>query len=200
MLTPGSRITGLDLSVTATGASQIQAGEAGVCRIRPGALRGQPRLKSVYTQVRRYARGSDFIAVEGPSFASAQRQHLMGGMWWMVMHVLWLDGFTDANVVVVPPSALKKYATGTGNASKDEVLAAVVRRYISVPVADNNEADALVLAAMAADYHGFPIAEVPKANRQALAKWPYEPCGMEPDEPRAGNSKEARRVCLAGQP
>lgn len=42
------------------------------------------------------------------------------------------------------------------------------------PDADNNQADALVLAAMGADHYGTPLVELPKAHREALEKvaWP----------------------------
>ncbi|NUS59160.1 MAG: hypothetical protein HOV66_30530, partial [Streptomycetaceae bacterium] len=77
-------------------------------------------------------------------------------------------------VVEVTTGGVKKYATGKGNAGKDEVLAAVVRRYPDVEVSNNNEADALVLRAMGCDHLGQPLAVVPQTHRAALDKvaWP----------------------------
>jgi Holliday junction resolvasome RuvABC endonuclease subunit len=49
----------------------------------------------------------------------------------------------------VPVGTIKKHATGKGNASKDEMIAAVIKRGFSP--ADDNEADALALLHWALD-------------------------------------------------
>jgi len=49
----------------------------------------------------------------------------------------------------VPVGTIKRHATGKGNASKDEVIAAV--RALGHPVTDDNEADALALLHWAID-------------------------------------------------
>ena len=81
--------------------------------------------------------------IEGPSFGSkGAGQHERAHLWWE------LAGLLDElcrDVIEVPPTNRAKYATGKGNAGKDEVLAAVVRRYPDVNVTNNNEADSLVL-------------------------------------------------------
>jgi Holliday junction resolvasome RuvABC endonuclease subunit len=71
--------------------------------------------------------------------------------------------------VVVAPTQRAKYASGKGNASKDTVLLAVAARYPSVGVTDNNQADALVLAAMGARHLGHPVEEsLPVVNLSAM--------------------------------
>ena len=51
------------------------------------------------------------------------------------------------------------------------MLLAVAKRYPHVDVQDNNQADALVLAAIGARLAGHPIEDgLPKANVEALAK------------------------------
>ena len=171
------RIAGLDLSLTSTGVALIQpGGPVSVHRVRPPEkLLVHERLKLLYTEVRQLVAGATHITVEGPSYGSPQRQHLMGGMWWMTMHVLWLDN-PDAEVVVVQPPTLKVYATGRGNKlEKDEVAIQVVRRYPEVTgISNNDTADAWVLAAMTADYHGWPMVEMPQTHRRALKDWPYK--------------------------
>jgi hypothetical protein len=169
------RVAGLDLSLTSTGYASanlaLSPALAVAERLRPGKLRGHERLRWIYREAGRRCGGADLVVVEGPSYGSHQGQHQLGGLFYLVTHVLWQGGIT---VVVVPPPSLKKYATGNGGASKDEVLAAVVRRYPAVDVRGNDEADALVLAAMGADFLGHPLVPVPAVHRQALAKWPYE--------------------------
>jgi len=51
--------------------------------------------------------------------------------------------------VQVPPSTLKKFITGKGNATKADVMAAVTSR-VGHPVTDDNAADAIALALIAA--------------------------------------------------
>lgn len=52
----------------------------------------------------------------------------------------------------VPVGTIKKHATGKGNASKDDMIAAVVKRGFNP--ADDNEADALALLHWALDTQG----------------------------------------------
>jgi Holliday junction resolvasome RuvABC endonuclease subunit len=68
---------------------------------------------------------------------------------------------------------VKKYLTGKGTAGKDEVMMAVARRFAWFD-GDNNEADALGLAAATADHYGAPMVAMPALNRTALAAvtWP----------------------------
>lgn len=53
----------------------------------------------------------------------------------------------------VPPSTLKKYATGRGNAKKVEVVLAVYKHW-GKEIRDDNEADAYALARIAQGYGG----------------------------------------------
>lgn len=168
------KIVGLDLSLTSTGVAVVQAGVVSTHRIQPpgpAKMSRQARLRELYRGIRPLAWGATHITVEGPAYGAPQGMHLLGGVWWMVMHVMWLDN-PDAEVVVVTPHLLKKYALGTSKAEKDEILAAVILRY-GVPVRGNDESDALVLAAMTADQLGQPLATVPQVNREALKYWPY---------------------------
>ena len=71
----------------------------------------------------------------------------------------------------VPPSCRAKYATGKGNAGKDEVLLAASRRYPHAPIVGNDDADAVVLAAIGARLLGEPVEDsLPKTHLDALAK------------------------------
>lgn len=133
------------------------------------------RLVVLLERIRRECTGAQLVCVEGPSLAQKSQagQHDRAGLWWLVVNTLITEGFI---VVEVSPSSLKKYATGKGNASKDAVLAAVIRRYIDVAEpADNNQADALVLAAMGRRWLGTPVeTHMPQVNLDAMTKvhWP----------------------------
>lgn len=171
------RIIGLDLSLTSTGVAGYQAPEPWIDSVKSKSEpedRGQfRRLRHIIGRVMDHARGADLVVVEGLSQHSVTGQHLTrAGLWHVLMMAV--DGL-GIPWCEVAPAAIKRYATGKGNASKDEVLAAVVRRYPDVPVMGNDEADALVLVAMAAHhYQVSTLPSVPQSHATALAKvdWP----------------------------
>lgn len=165
-------VAGLDLSLTSTGVARIDGGSVHLERLQPKKLTGHERLEYLLGATRVTATIADLVVIEGPSYGSqGGSQHERAGLWWLVAHMLWTSRKPYA---VVVPAGLKKYSSGKGNSGKDQVLAAVIRRYRDIPVDGNDVADALVLAAMAADHYGFPLAEVPQVNRQALlaVTWP----------------------------
>lgn len=171
------KIAGLDLSLTSTGLARTSGPyDVALDRIQPGKRKGHERLEFLADEIFSRVAGMDVAVIEGPSYGSAGNSlHQLGGLWWMVAHGLWTTGIP---YVVVTPTQVKKYATGYGGgpkSGKDQVLAAVIRRYPGVPVSGNDEADALVLAAIAADHYGMPLALVPKLNRAPLdviTGWP----------------------------
>lgn len=110
------------------------------------------------------------VLMEAPAYgAKGTGQFDRAGLWWAIHTELrWVLG---CRVVPVTPPQRAKYATGAGNADKDRVLAAVIRRYPSVEVTGNDEADALVIAAMGARLTGHPIdGDMPAAHLAALDK------------------------------
>lgn len=178
-------VVGLDLSLTATGVCRIVIGDdrqlhsISADTIDPGTATGHERIRHVRQSVREWIlspftpRLPDLIVVEGPSYRSHGTYfHETAGLWWNVTHMLWASG---APYAMVAPTARAKYATGTGAASKDGVLLAVARRYRDVEMANNNESDALILAAMGARHLGHPIEpSLPLTHTLAMNKvaWP----------------------------
>lgn len=72
-------------------------------------------------------------------------------------------------VTTVPPTTLKMYATGKGNASKSLVLVEAVKR-LGYDGHDDNEADALWLADLGARLDGVYRNPMPAAHLKALDK------------------------------
>lgn len=163
------RVIGLDLSLSATGV----AGDGWTEVVKPPAkLRDHSRLRWILVGLRDFTR-SDLVVVEGPAYGNQGLQrghHERAGLWWMATHDLWARGIP---VAVAPPATVKRYATGKGNADKDAVLLAAARRFPWFS-GDNNEADALWLAAAGYDRLGHPLADMPAAHRKALdaVVWP----------------------------
>ena len=170
-------VVGIDLSLTCTGI----AGYGYVERVTSSGHENasltdrQTRLTTLEQKIRKtLAVGypPELIVVEGPALGSRHGQQWdRAGLWWRVLDHLMTLGYP---VAVVPPTVLKKYATGKGNAGKQEVMLAASRRYSWADIVDDNTADAQVLYAMGCDWLGFQLASVPQVNRNALASvaWP----------------------------
>jgi len=178
------RVIGLDLSLASTGIAAIGPAGVAVDRVLSRSVRG-PSLsqrRDRLTAIRDNIKAALFdlghtartlVVVEGPSLGQARQagQHDRAGLWWLVVD--WLHDWSYPTAEI-PPASLKKYATGKGNASKDAVLAAAIRRYPMADITGNDVADAVVLAAMGAHHLGVPLATVPALHATALAKvtWP----------------------------
>lgn len=180
-------VVGLDLSLTGTGIAVGHAGETprvatvGTKGAASAPLRDRvERLRRIDAGIRGYLEEwlwagqlpvPALIVVEGPTYGTGTgHQHDRSGLWWLVV-----DRFHHRyDVAEVAPTSRAKYAAGRGNASKDEVLAAVVRRYPAVPVGNNNEADATVLHAMGSRHLGHPIDNPPATHLKAMdaVHWP----------------------------
>jgi crossover junction endodeoxyribonuclease RuvC len=176
-------VAGLDLSLTSTGIAVIDGPNVATFRITSKgtktdtvAQRAQRLIDLTDRITECIPVDVDLIVLEAPSLGQARQagEHLRAGLWWYL--VAWLSQMGDDRLVVeVPPANLKRYATGRGNSPKDQVLAAVVKRYSRIEITGNDIADAVVLAAMGARRLGFPIeASLPVANLAALDKinWP----------------------------
>lgn len=174
-------IVGLDLSLTSTGIAVIGPPGIQVADVVSKATGDtidarSARLRRVAGKIHEWCIHSapdPLIVIEQPAYSrQTGHMHDRSGLWWLT--VARLTGI-GVGVVEVSPTVVKKYATGKGGASKDAVLAAVIRRYPAVEVANNNQADALVLAAMGSRHLGTPIEEsLPAVQVAAMAtpKWP----------------------------
>ncbi len=135
-----TRVLGLDLSLTATGYA-YSAEVAGVFRSR---AKGERRLVEVRDFVGEVAYEMDAVVLEGYSYASSNQAHQIGELGGVVRVMLYQR---RTPFVMVPPAVLKKFATGKGNADKDAMLAAAIRRF-DFEGDNNNAADAWLLRAM----------------------------------------------------
>lgn len=181
-------VVGLDLSLTSTGIARVCTDHRRVESVERVTSKGNAdaslndrhsRLHNLRRDIGLKCADADLVVVEGPSYGSKTgSQHDRSGLWWIVVDWLINDLEQDGwgkTVVEVPPSTRMRYATGKGNAAKDAVLASVVRRYADVDVTGNDEADALILAAMGARHLGAPIDDpLPKTHLAAMdaVRWP----------------------------
>lgn len=102
-----------------------------------------------YVRLRRYLREIgkvDMIVFEEVRrHAGCIAAHIYGGV---ISHIMEYAEENRINYVACPVGTLKKFATGKGNAGKDEMIKAC-RERLNVKPKDDNEADALWLLAWA---------------------------------------------------
>jgi len=160
-------ILGLDLSLTATGWA-VSPDEFGVERTA-GTCRGTDRLLEYRHWLEVMCDGylPDKAVIEGYSFGSKGRAVFNIAEWGGVARLALVD--KGVPFVEVPPSVLKKYATGRGNAPKPDMRMELYKR-TGLDVADDNAVDALWLLAVGRELAGDPLWDMPKANREALSK------------------------------
>lgn len=172
-------VVGVDLSLASTGVCvcdplqhilptvyriQSKGGKDDSLHLRVG------RLVDIVDRILQVVPGDADVFIEGPSFGQMRQggEHQRAGLWWSLVQLLDLQGH---QVVSVAPSVLKKYATGKGNAGKDEVLAAAIRRYPTINITGNDVADATVLCAIGMRLNHEPLEDtLPKAHLDALTK------------------------------
>lgn len=147
------KIVGLDISQTASGIAIHEPGgltwvtEAGEDGHKTDSLyQRHARMRRTARAIVAHAADADLVVVESHSFSAKYgNQHDRSGLWWDVVGEL-IDGGVD--VAEASPSTLKMYLTGSGNASKDLMLATAVRRYPTVNVLTNDQADAMAALSM----------------------------------------------------
>ena len=114
----------------------------------------------------------DLIVIESPAFSKHQGMaHERSGLWWTVYGQMISFGVPihqPPPILTVMPNLRAKYATGKANAAKDTVMLAVAKRYPDADPRDNNEADAVCLAAMGARLLGEPVDALPQTHIAAL--------------------------------
>jgi len=182
-------IVGIDPSLTGTGVAVVDTDDR--LAIETHTIVTKPdgtsldarlaRLRHIMREVDRHVLQVDdeaspvahLVVIEAPSLGQGRQGGTLDrhGLWWLLIDRLHNLG---RPVAIVAPAARAKYATGKGTASKEAVLLAVERRWPQADVANNNEADAVVLACMGADAYDAPIGDIPRANADALSKvdWP----------------------------
>jgi Holliday junction resolvasome RuvABC endonuclease subunit len=165
-------VLALDLSLTSTG---VAFPDGTHTTWQPKTRRGCERMAWLLDELCAWLdrNAPDVVVLEGFAYAAKGRStHEIGGLGWVVRMALHDRGIAW---VEVPPSSLKKYATGRGNAGKPEMQAAAAKRLGHTPDRpDDNVIDALFLRAMALDAYGWPECVMPADQVAALGKvdWP----------------------------
>lgn len=162
-----AKVVALDLSLTGTGVVVD-----GSPRTITTKLKDEARLAFIEDELNGIAYNASLVVIEGLAYGTQTGKAMeRGGLHFMVRTGLFRKQIPFA---IAPPTTIKKYITGKGNAQKDEVMIATVTQLPDLGIKNNNEADATVMWAMAMDWLGEPVLDLPKVNRTALDKveWP----------------------------
>jgi Holliday junction resolvasome RuvABC endonuclease subunit len=174
------KLMGLDLSLTSTGYSVDR--ETGIIATK---AKGSERLSIVSNSVLELVADNsvDVVIIEGYSFASRNSQaHSIGELGGCVRMRLW-----EFNVpfIDVPPTCRAKFATGKGNAGKNEVISVISAKTNIAwtgPGADDR-CDAWILEQMGLEFLGKSHYDWTETQRSALKsiEWgPLEEMIVEP--------------------
>lgn len=177
-------IVGIDLSLTATAVAWDDGGVStyGVSGLTSAAVGHGERagkLHGVAVQIISLAvpfvyQLPRLVLIEGLPTTGTRVDSERCYVWWEVVRL-----FEGVPVLSVPPTTLKLYASGLGNANKREVIAAAKRDLPQFEIRktsktgrvlttdDDNKADAAWLVAIGRDLLGAPI--VPPAGYRARA-------------------------------
>jgi Holliday junction resolvasome RuvABC endonuclease subunit len=141
-------VLGIDQSLTATGICLIVEGMAYIWTMDEPEGKGAQRLygyRAEFTRI--FAQYAPRLwGMEGYAFGSLSRAHALGELGGTVK----LAGYTSGIAgFIAPPTTIKKALTGSGKSAKD-MMVKEVYKHLGVDVADNNQADATVIAVIAA--------------------------------------------------
>lgn len=167
-------VVGLDISLTGTGVACCTHART----IKSSAKDAiEPRADKIWQDLWETVqeisnKSASYFVIEGLAFASktgkvAERDFLHHFIRWN----LWKLG---KRFVLVPPNSLKMFATGSGNANKDEMVIAVTKNWPDYNAKNNNEADAVALYEMGQTHllgeNWFNTANFTKKQLSALDK------------------------------
>lgn len=160
-----TRVVGLDPSLTSFGAASVRGSKVSLERWRV-RKKGHERLNDLLLNVGFLCFDADLFVIEGLANGARSSSMLdLAGLHWLVRQELWKQ---RKPYLVVPPSTRAKWLTGRGNASKDECLAAAIKRFTMADIEGNDQADALTLAAMGCAWRGTPLVTMPQDRAKLL--------------------------------
>lgn len=158
---------GLDISLTSTGCSLN--GETWTISTNS---KGAERLSRISNDVVNIVMDNpiDIVILEGYSFASRNSQaHSIGELGGAIRMKIWERGVP---YIEVPPTCRAKFATGRGNAGKNEVISAISAKtgIIWSGAGADDRCDAWILEQMGIARIGKSTYEWPATNMAALDK------------------------------
>ena len=147
------RICGIDASLTGTGIALLRCGNEldPITTTITSKLTETNRLIHIRDYVQKFSDGSDLVVIESYAFSRPNQAHQIGELGG-VLRVMLAEN--NLKVLEVAPTQLKKFATGKGNASKEEIAVAAYKKW-GIECRTNDETDAAVLVYIGLAYMGY---------------------------------------------
>lgn len=161
------KVVGLDLSITATGTCWTDQDGTAYWELVKTRKKGDYRLAEIRSRLLPIVSGAKLVLVEG--YLNKSMSAGITGMVHGAVRSLLLDQCVPYGTL--PPSSLKKYATGSGGAGSDKrAMALAAYKRAEVEFTDDNTCDAWWLWVAANDYLGQAPFILPALNRESLSK------------------------------
>jgi len=122
------RVVGLDLSRTCTGVCLLTDATYNSFTLRPQSLQGMEKLQTLrnllFDKIDRFK--PNLVVVEGYSFGSQNKAFAIGEFAGIIKLGLYDRGI---RTLIIPPKVVKRFISGNGDASKQEVREAIKVKY-----------------------------------------------------------------------
>lgn len=186
-------VTGLDLSLTGTGAARVDTQRGEIVDWKLFASKAPTPVQSPVARKRKlvqllwdralrlnrlqraivnFSQLSDLVVIEAPAYSRVGgHQHDRSGLFYMVAGEVLA---TISPIAEVAPTSLKLYATGDGGADKADMLTAMRAAHPELTNTNDNIIDAGWLAVMGARAVGEPIDDIASWKTRAMSStlWP----------------------------
>ena len=146
------KVCGIDASLTSTGIAKVDtliANKVTTKRIQ-SKKKGVERLVEIRQEVFKEVMYGNLVIIESYAFSRPNQAHQIGELGG-VLRVMFHE--SNLEVLEVAPTQLKKFATGKGTASKEEIAVAAYKKW-GIECRTNDETDAAVLVYIGLAYMG----------------------------------------------
>ena len=145
-------IYGVDASLTSTGIAKVDTLITNKVTTKSiqSKKKGVERLVEIRQEVFKEVMYGNLVLIESYAFARPNQAHQIGELGG-VLRVMFAEN--NLKVLEVAPTQLKKFATGKGTASKEEIAVAAYKKW-GIECRTNDETDAAVLVYIGLAYMG----------------------------------------------
>ena len=159
------KIVGIDASLTCTGIAKYSdtSDIMDTYIIKPKET-GVKRLCFIRNTIVDVVNHTDLVVLENYSYASANQAHQIGELGG-ILRVLFYE--KQIRYIVVAPGQVKKFATGKGNAKKEQIAVACYKHW-DIEFNTNDEADAYVLMRIGMALKGIDVDKLTSYQKEII--------------------------------
>ena len=164
---------GIDPSLTGTGlCNEYEFHGEAICIKTSSKERTEDRFNHIIKTILSITKGTNgsvnkeiIFGIEGISFMSRGRgADKLTGLHWAIRLALYNQGF---KYYEIPPSAVKKFATGKGNAKKEQMLLTAYKNF-GIEFQDNNICDGFFIAKITKHLHENDLEGLTKYQQETI--------------------------------